>query len=75
MLSNIGYTEKYNLLFMCIVVCIFCSLKKGAQKRSRSHTQVMSGKNLNGQIKASACDWVVEGKDRTESFGEGREGG
>lgn len=42
--------------------------------RSRSCTQVMSGKILTGQIKGRACDWAVGGKGRTESFREGREG-
>ena len=73
-LINIGYKEKYKSLLLWIFVCIFCPLKRDALTRSRSHTQVMPGKILIGQIKARACDWAVEGKHSAESFRGGREG-
>ena len=41
---------------------------RGALRRSRSNTQVISGSILIVQIKARACHWAVEGKGGAEGF-------
>jgi hypothetical protein len=41
--------------------------------KGRSHTQVISGKILIGQIKARACDWAVEAKIGLGVLERGRE--
>jgi hypothetical protein len=70
-----GKAGTINETLLWIVVCMFCFLKRGTTMRRRSHTQVVSGEILIGQIKARACEWVVEGKSRAVRFRKVKGGG